>query len=60
MTGVMAAGFAIGHPAVFYYGVAFAVLGIVALIALAPDARPVTTTSAASPREGRRCCAAHS
>jgi len=31
----------IGHPAVFYYGAAFAVLGIVALLALIPNARPI-------------------
>ena len=31
----------IGHSAVFYYGAVFAVLGIVALIALIPNARPV-------------------
>jgi MFS family permease len=34
----------IGHPAVFYYGAVFAVLGIVALIALIPDARPPPST----------------
>jgi MFS family permease len=31
----------IGHPAVFYYGAVFAVIGIVALIALMPNARPI-------------------
>jgi MFS family permease len=31
----------IGHPAVFYYGAVFSFLGIVALIMLIPNARPV-------------------
>ena len=31
----------IGHPAVFYYGAAFALLGMVALIALIPNPRPL-------------------
>jgi len=31
----------VGHPAVFYYGAVFAVLGIVALIALVPNAPPI-------------------
>jgi len=31
----------IGHPAVFYYGAVFAVVGIVALLALIPGARPL-------------------
>lgn len=34
----------IGHPAVFYYGAVFAVLGIVALITLIPNARPIPST----------------
>jgi len=29
----------IGHPAVFYYGAAFALLGMLALIALIPNLR---------------------
>jgi MFS family permease len=31
----------IGHPAVFYYGAVFALLGMVALIALIPNVRPL-------------------
>jgi MFS family permease len=34
----------IGHPAVFYYGAVFAALGIVALLALIPNARPIAAT----------------
>jgi MFS family permease len=33
----------VGHPAVFYYGAVFALLGIVALIALIPNRRPIHT-----------------
>src|SRR5215831_16581533 len=32
----------VGHPAVFYYGAVFAVIGMVALIALIPAARPAS------------------
>ena len=31
----------VGHPAVFYYGAVFAVLGMVALIVMIPNARPI-------------------
>lgn len=34
----------VGHPAVFYYGAVFALLGMVGLITLIPDARQVRST----------------
>lgn len=34
----------IGHPAVFYYGAVFALLGMIGLVTLIPDTRQVPST----------------
>ena len=38
----------VGHGAVFYYGAVFGLIGLVALVAMIPNARSVTSTQIAA------------